>query len=330
MTKKISLITLGGTISSEPADNNTGGVVPVLGATLFAQEVARWLPEVEIVPLEFRLLPSPSLILEDILALHRAIVALPGDIEGVVVAQGTDTLEDTAFVLDLLGSAARVPVVVTGAMRDASAAGADGMANLVSAVIVAASAGAHQLGVTVQFADTLHPARWVRKRSTFQVDAFSSDPAGPIGYVSEGRLHITAVPPSRPHLADPGDAILPPVAVLGAGIGDELQLLSELTWQGYGGVIIEGMGGGHVAPGAMENIRTAAKSVPVVICSRTGAGPVLSDTYGYPGGDIDLARSGVLSAETLSATKARLLLTLLLVSDDGGLGIQETFRRYAR
>jgi L-asparaginase len=232
------------------------------------------MPGVEVVPVDFRLLPSPSLGVDDLLALNEHIVALPADIDGVVISQGTDTLEDTAFVLDVLGAAARVPVVVTGAMRDRSAPGADGMANLVAATRVAASDQARGRGVVVVFADAIHSARWVRKTTTFKVDAFASDPAGPLGHVAEDRVLFTAAAVPVPTLPAPPRGIVPPVATIAAGIDDELQLLIELQWHGYAGVVLDGMGGGHVHPDAVGNIRTTLASIPVVMASRTGAGPV--------------------------------------------------------
>ncbi|MCU1405775.1 MAG: L-asparaginase/GlutRNAGln amidotransferase subunit [Glaciihabitans sp.] len=291
--------------------------------------MGRWMPGIEVVPVDFRLLPSPSLGVDDLLALNEHIAQLGDDIAGIVVSQGTDTLEDTAFVLDVLGAANRFPVVVTGAMRDRSAAGADGMANLVAATQIAADPGSKGRGVLVLFADTIHAARWVRKNSTFRVDAFTSDPSGPVGYVAEGSAHFTVSASAGATLPAPRRGIVPPVASISAGIDDELQLLNELEWLGYTGVILEGMGGGHVAPDAMVNIRTALKVMPVVMASRTGAGPVLSASYGYPGGDIELAAAGVISAGTLSASKARLLLVLLTMADLRGISIAESFRRFA-
>lgn len=331
--RRVRLITLGGTISSEPAltpdvstavdpaadastaETTTGGVVPRSGAALFQQEIQHWLPGVEILPLELRMVPSASLTLPDLLALHEVIVGLGDDVDGVVVSQGTDTIEETAFVLDVLGAAERVPVVVTGAMRDRTTPGADGAANLVAAALVAASEDARGAGVLVQLADRTHAARWVTKRSTFRVDGFSSEPYGPVGAVVEGMVRLGAVPRPRPTLPVPRiapGAEVPRVAVVVAGLGDDLALLPHLAGAGYAGVVLAGAGGGHVAAAAVENVASAAADLPVVLCSRVGSGPSLARTYGYPGGEIDLARAGVVPGGGLSASKARMLLMLLL------------------
>ncbi|MBI9113545.1 asparaginase [Sanguibacter suaedae] len=327
-TRRISLITLGGTISSENAPTSEG-VVPVRGAEMFRREVQDRVPDVELVPHELRLLPSPSLSLDDVLAVHRHVTGLPDDVDGVVVSQGTDTIEETAFALDLLGTAARVPVVVTGAMRSRDVPGEDGPANLVSAIRVAAAPDASGAGVLVQFADLVHSARWVTKRSTFRVDAFSSDPLGPVGLVVEGAARLELRPRPRAALAAPPTAGAR-VAIVGAGGGDDLAVLPALADAGYDGVVLAGAGGGHVAATAVEHVERAVARMPVVLASRIGSGPVLEHTYGYAGGEIDLAARGVLPGGSLSAVKARVLLTLLLSSGLRGPDLREAWAAHSR
>lgn len=324
----IALITLGGTISSESTAAGPG-VVPVTGADLLRQEIQAWVPEVDLVAHEFRMLPSASIALADLLELTAFIAALPPDVDAVVVSQGTDTIEETAFVLDVLGAAAHRPVVVTGAMRNRGSAGPDGPANLVGAILVAASPDARGLGVLVQFADVVHAARWVRKASTFHIDAFSSDPFGPVGLVSEGRAHLELAPRSRPALTAPSHAPAR-VALVSAGVSDDLALLAGLTSSGYDGVVLAGVGGGHVAADAVAQVERTAAEMPVVLCSRIGTGPAPTATYGYPGGEIDLLSRGLIPGRMLSPVKARLLLTLLLGVGLAGDELREAFDRYAR
>ena len=324
----IALITLGGTISSESTAAGPG-VVPVTGADLLRQEIQAWVPEVDLVAHEFRLLPSASIALADLLELTAFIAALPPDVDAVVVSQGTDTIEETAFVLDVLGAAARRPGVVPGAMRHRASAGPAGPANLVAAVLVAASPDAPGLGVLVQFADVVHAARWVRKASTFHVDAFSSDPLGPVGLISEARAHLELSPRPRPVLAAPAHASAR-IALVSAGISDDLSLLSGLAGAGYDGVVLAGVGGGHVAADAVAQVERVAAELPVVLCSRIGIGPAPTATYGYPGGEIDLLGRGLIPARMLSPVKARLLLALLLGVGLAGDELREAFDRYAR
>ncbi|SDB89556.1 L-asparaginase [Sanguibacter gelidistatuariae] len=324
----IALITLGGTISSESTGAGLG-VVPVTGADLMCHEIQAWVPETNLIAHEFRLLPSASITLADLLELHAFVAALPGDVDAVVVSQGTDTIEETAFVLDVLGTAARIPVVVTGAMRNRASAGADGPANLVAAVLVAASPDARGMGVLVQFADVVHAARWVRKASTFHVDAFSSDPLGPVGLVSEGRAHVELVPRTRPVLAAPAHAGAR-IAHVSAGVSDDLALLPALAAAGYDGVVLAGVGGGHVAADAVRQVALAAAVLPIVLCSRIGSGPSPTATYGYPGGEIDLLARGLIPGRMLSPVKARLLLALLLGSGLRGDALRAAFDVHAR
>lgn len=336
---RIALVTLGGTISSEPLDGDTspgpdaggGAVVPVSGAATFVREVARYLPGITVVPVEMRMVPSPSLTVEDLRELAARITELVEDgdgVDGVVVAQGTDTIEETAYSLDLVGAADEVPVVVTGAMRDRTAPGPDGAANVVAAIRAAASAEARGKGVLVAFADRLHAARWVTKASTFRVDGFTSEPYGPVGIVAEGRVRLGAAPRPLPPFDVPDG---PParVAIVEAGLGDDLAILPALADAGYDGVVLAAMGAGHVPAAAVDAVALTASLMPVVLCSRTGAGPVFTHTYGYEGGEVDLLERGLLPGGSLSPTKARLLLMLLLASGLQGRELAHAFARHA-
>lgn len=321
---RIALVTLGGTISSERT--STPGVVPVSGASTLLPDVQRWLPDVDLVPVELRMTPSVSLTLDDVLALRDMIAALAAGeaevgapVDGVVVSQGTDTIEEVAFALDLLGTASAVPVVVTGALRDRSAPGGDGPANLVGSVLVAMSADARGAGVLVHLGDRTHAARWVSKASTFTTDAFSSEPFGPVAVVAEGRVTFGSRPGPLAGLVELArirglerveGRLDPQVAVVHAGIGDDLALLAGLDVAGYDALVLAAAGAGHVSAEAVATVAALADRMSVVLCSRTGSGPAFTRTYGYPGGEIDLLGSGVISGGWLSPAKARVLLTL--------------------
>ncbi|MGP7959220.1 asparaginase [Sanguibacter sp. A247] len=336
---RIALVTLGGTISSEPLDGDAspgpdaggGAVVPVSGASTFVREVERFLPGITVVPVEVRMVPSVSLTIGDLRELAARITELVEEgegVDGVVVAQGTDSIEETAYALDLVGAADEVPVVVTGAMRDRTAPGPDGAANVVAALRAAASPALRGKGVVVAFADRLHAARWVTKTSTFRVDAFTSEPYGPVGIVAEGRVRIGGVPRPLPPFEVPEG---PParVATVAAGLGDDLAVLPALADAGYDGVVLVAMGAGHVPAAAVDAVALTAQTMPVVLCSRTGAGPVFTRTYGYEGGEVDLLERGVLPGGNLTASKARLLLMLLLASGLQGQDLAQAFARHA-
>lgn len=263
---------------------------------------------------------SYNLSLADLLAVARQANRVASDgTAGVVVTQGTDTLEETAFLLSLLNEG-RAPFIVTGAMRNPTLPGADGAANLVAAVQVAATAR-RDLGTVVVFNDEIHDAWFVRKTHTSSTSTFSSAPgAGPLGWVVEDRIVLNHLPVPRPSIQLPADATLADVAVLTVSVGEDLRLLDQIPSCGYAGVVIEALGGGHLPERALERLQRASETLPVVIASRTGSGDLLRATYRSPGAEIDLRARNLLFAGQLDAPKARLLLAALLASDRADLG----------
>ena len=308
---RVSVLALGGTIAA----TGTGvGVTPALTAHQLVEQVPALTEVARIAADTFRQVPSPELTIVDLAALadeiRRRLAA--GD-AGVVITQGTNTIEETAFALDLLvdGDA---PLVVTGAMRNPTLPGADGPANLLAAVSAAASELTRGLGCVVVFADEIHAARFVRKAHTQSICPFRSAPAGPIGWLSEGRVRIGTRPVGRRHLALADLAEAPPVALLTFGAGDEGGLLSAVEPAGYRGLVIEATGGGHVPAASVAQLERLAARMPVVLASRTAAGEVLEHTYSFPGSEIDLLGRGLITAGAMTGAHARMLLRLLLAA----------------
>lgn len=320
---KVTLFTLGGTIASTAAADGLG-VTPRLDAEGLLATIPEVTQIAELSAIAFRTLPSPDLTLHDIIDLAAAIdqAAIEGA-EGAVVSQGTDTLEETAFALAHLLTT-RIPVAVTGAMRNPTQVSGDGPGNLLSAIRLVSSERAAQLGCTVVFNDEIHDPFFVRKAHTSSLSAFQSPRSGPIGWISEGTVELM----SRPRRALPivGITTPPPeVAWLSLGMGSDPRLLDSVAELGYSGVIIEGLGGGHVPAHWAESVGRLAESLPVVIASRTLAGATLRDTYGFVGGEIDLRARGVIPAGVLDAAKARILLMLLLAHDGNLEVVREAF-----
>jgi L-asparaginase len=312
---RVKVISLGGTIASLDTDPaGLLGALPRLGAF----ELVAALPGIgevaEVTACSRCGVASANLSVQDLLRLSASISAsYAAGFDGVVVTQGTDTLEETSFVLDLLHGRPE-PLVLTGAMRTADAPGADGPANLAAAIQVASAGLARGLGAVVVMADEIHAARWVAKRHTSGVAAFESPMTGPIGWVSEGKTRVAAIPVPMPRMSAPDPKTLAPVATVALGLGDDGRLLSALPELGYGGLVVEGLGGGHVPAATISTVSDLASKIPVVIASRTGSGELLCSTYGFSGSEVDLLSRGVVSAGALSAPKARLLLMLLLAA----------------
>jgi L-asparaginase len=307
---RIAIVTLGGTIASAAA--GAPGVTP----TVTGLELVAAVPELgsadEIELVAFRQLPSAELGIGDLIELAGVVRAqLDDGCVGAVVVQGTDTLEESAFALDLLVPNAE-PVVVTGAMRHPAAAGADGAANLLAAAAVARADSARDAGCLVVMNDEIHSARHVAKRHTQSPAAFRSSTVGPIGWLSEGTPRIALRPLGRATLAMPQHVADAPVALLAMAPGEDEPLLAAVPALGYRGLVLETLGGGHVPSASLGRVAAVTQDLPVVFASRTSAGDVLQSTYGFAGSEADLIACGAIAAGLLDGPKARVLLRLLI------------------
>jgi L-asparaginase len=255
-------------------------------------------------------LPGAHLSAADVLAIARAAREETGAGRGVVVTHGTDTIEETAILCDVL-HADRAPIVLTGAIRPSSALGADGPANLFDAVTAAGSAEGAGLGVLVVFAGELHAARAVRKVASTSPVAFGSPVTGPIGSVGEGRVRIAAEPARPAPLALPEhlDGRVPIVPTYHGDDGDGLRAALR---DGADAIVFVALGAGHVAPAVLGALREVAVAVPVAITVRPPRGALLHDTYGFAGAEGDLRASGGLPAASLSPQAARMILLAAL------------------
>jgi L-asparaginase len=252
-------------------------------------------------------LPGAHIGMEDALAIVHAALAETAAGRGVVITHGTDTLEETAMLCDAVHGRPE-PIVLTGAIRPASAPGADGPANLADAVAAAGAPQAAGLGVLVAFAGELHAARAVRKVSSISPAAFGSPAAGPLGTVAEGRVRIVARPlrPAAP-LPVP-DAIGAQVPIVPTWLGDDGAGLRAALRDGADAIVFVAFGAGHVAPPVLDALREAAAAVPVALTVRPERGVLLHETYGFAGAERDLRRSGALAAAGLSPQAARMVL----------------------
>ena len=315
--RRVRILGAGGTIAMA----GTGGDGTSATPALDAEQLVAAIPGLEgRDDLEARTVvnvPSAHLTLSDILMICREARDAARRGMGVVVTHGTDALEETAMLCDVLHDA-EAPIVFTGAIRPASAPGADGPANLLDAVSVAASPEAAGMGVLVVFGGEIHHARCVRKTDTTSLTAFSSPQTGPVGRVTEGHPTLWSRLPRNPPL-DPPD-LDRRVLVVPSGAGDDGTLARAALETEPDGVVIGTLGAGHLAPEVMQLWADAAERIPVVAYCRPERGVVLTGTYGYAGSERDLRETGIIPAGFLSPQAARMKLLACVAS---GLSIDE-------
>jgi L-asparaginase len=309
---KVAVFALGGTIASSA---ERGGAATV---GLSADDLLDTVPGVTAVAdvevFTVAMVPSGDLRLHHLFELRDQVAsAILSGTHGIVVTQGTDTLEETAYAFELLTSFDE-PEAFTAAMRSSDALSADGPANLMAAIRVAACREARARGVLVVLNDEIHSAIDVRKVHTASTAAFASPLVGPVGYLAEGRVRLLARPAGRVTIDIPRDADDARVALLTVGFDDDEAIVRAVPELGYDGLVLAALGGGHVPSWMVPAIERVAGQIPTILASRTGGGEMLRHSYGYAGSETDLLTRGLISAAGLGATKARILLRLLLVA----------------
>ncbi len=308
-TGTIAVFFTGGTIVMRAgADGLHPGVRPAdILEALRAGEGA----SVDILPVEWADLPSPHMTPELMFRLAGDVRRMleREDIAGVVVAHGTDVMEETAFMLDLLVPTEK-PVVVTGSMRAHDEAGYDGLRNLACAVRACLLPLPAWSGVVVLMSDKIFAAREVTKIHSMGVDAFGSPGAGPLGTCVAGGVQLFRLP--LPHTPLPAGRLETHVDLVALAPGMDGTLPACAVRAGAKGLVVEGFGAGNIPPAALEELgRITAAGVPVVITSRCIEGGVWP-VYGYAGGAGKLRDMGVILGGGLRAQKARILLMIAL------------------
>lgn len=319
----VTLIATGGTIAS------TRGADGRVTATLDGSDLLSGVPvEADVDVVDLRVAGSWNLTSElaaDV-ALHARRAAESGA-DGVVVTHGTDVLEETAWLAELLvRPVLDAPVVLTASMRHASEFSGDGPRNLLDAVRVAGDPGARGRGALVCVNGELHHARWVTKTHATALATFDSPGHGPVGEVGESSVRFLAPSPASPPRTE--RPLAGRVPILCSHWDADADLVDWYLSRGVDGLVVEGSGAGNVNRGLADGLLVALeRGVPVVVASRCRRGEA-TPTYGGDGGFATLHAAGAVSSRGLSAGKARLALQLALGNADGAAAV-ELFERLA-
>lgn len=323
--KKVAVIFNGGTISMK-VDPKIEAAVPTLSGNEILHMVTGIEEHAEIESFTFSSLPGPHMTPEIMMELSNKIKQLLDreDISGVVVTHGTDTLEETAYFLDLTINHEK-PVVVTGSMRNSSELGYDGPANLAASICTVISEEAKNKGVLVCLNDELHCASEVTKSHTMHLNTFQTPEFGPIGIIDSNKAIFYRDALKKQHIDT--KEIEPKVDLIKAVAGMDGKMIDFCVEQNCKGLVIEGMGRGNIPLKMAEAVeRAIKKGVAVVLVSRCFKGRVM-DSYGYPGGGKMLRNMGVIFGDDLPGQKARIKLILALGKTKNIKEVREIFEK---
>ncbi len=325
---KIAILATGGTIAGSANSNmaTTGYKAGVLTVDTLINAVPEITNIAEITGEQIANIDSSNMTDEIWLKLANKInELLKGDVDGIVITHGTDTMEETAYFLNLTVKSDK-PVVLVGAMRPATAISADGPKNLYNAVALAANKLSKNRGVMVAMNDRILPARGVVKTHSLNVNAFSSPDMGDLGYIVDGKIFFYNNV-AKPHTKDaPFDVSklkeLPKVDILYSYANDGSAVAAKALFEnGTKGLVIAGSGAGSIHTNQKETLKELAKKgLIVAVSSRVVAGMVSVEE--------DDAKLGFIDAQDLNPQKARVLLMLALTKTKDVGEIQSYFLKY--
>jgi L-asparaginase len=306
--RRVAAIFTGGTIAMTD-DPDAGGNVPTLGPEGILARTPGLDAIAAVVPIDRGRTPASHFTFPALFDLATAIEAAAADpsVDGVVVVQGTDTLEETSFLLDLVLSTAK-PVVLTGAMRSASEAGYDGPANLRDAVVAASSEALRGEGVLVVLAGAIHAADDVAKTHATSLTTFQSPNLGPLGRVEAGGVVLGRRRAGRRHVDTARAAER--VHLITATVAMDGELLDAAVSAGADGLVVAATGAGNTSLTLLESgERAMGRGIPIVLVTRCVGGRA-GTGYAFPGGGATWVRAGALLAGSLSGPKARIALAV--------------------
>ncbi|HDD0349231.1 TPA: asparaginase [Staphylococcus aureus] len=306
--KHLLVIHTGGTISMSQDQSNkvvTNDINPI---SLHQDVINQYAQIDELNPFN---VPSPHMTIQHVKQLKDIILEAVTNkyYDGFVITHGTDTLEETAFLLDLILGIEQ-PVVITGAMRSSNEIGSDGLYNYISAIRVASDEKARHKGVMVVFNDEIHTARNVTKTHTSNTNTFQSPNHGPLGVLTKDRVQFHHMPYRQQALENANEKLNVPLVKAYMGMPGDI--FSFYSREGIDGMVIEALGQGNIPPSALEGIQQLVSlNIPIVLVSRSFNG-IVSPTYAYDGGGYQLAQQGFIFSNGLNGPKARLKLLVAL------------------
>lgn len=288
--KHLLVIHTGGTISMSQDQSNkvvTNDINPI---SMHQDVINQYAQIDELNPFN---VPSPHMTIQHVKQLKDIILEAVTNkyYDGFVITHGTDTLEETAFLLDLILGIEQ-PVVITGAMRSSNEIGSDGLYNYISAIRVASDEKARHKGVMVVFNDEIHTARNVTKTHTSNTNTFQSPNHGPLGVLTKDRVQFHHMPYRQQALENVNEKLNVPLVK--AYMGMPSDIFSFYSREGIDGMVIEALGQGNIPPSALEGIQQLVSlNIPIVLVSRSFNG-IVSPTYAYDGGGYQLAQRGFI------------------------------------
>lgn len=312
--KNILVLHTGGTISMS---ENDYGAVDTNSSNPLMKQANLSGEDFHVTSKEFMNLPSPHMTPETMLTLQQEIKQEYEKFDGFVITHGTDTLEETAYFLDLTLNSSK-PIVVTGAMRSSNSIGSDGLHNLISAIRIAINNESRNRGVLVALNDQIHAARFVTKAHTTNVETFESPSVGPIGEV----LHDTIAYYFNPKPIAPIqiNQVVQQVYLLKAYAGMDADLFNHVAKKSGNGLVIEGTGAGNLPPTVLQALQKVIDhQIPVFLVARGYRGNA-EPVYTYEGGGEQLVKMGVNFVHGLNGQKARIKLLIGIsagLSNDG-------------
>jgi len=308
--KNILVVFTGGTFSMM-IDEKTGGAIPRFSGKELLGKIPEAKKLAKITCYDFGKYPGPHMTPELMFKLSRTIRKLISTkkFDGVIVTHGTDTLEETAYLLDLTIKT-EIPIIVIGSMKNSSEPDWDGPKNLIDAIHVCLNPNCKNIGVLVCLNGEINAASEVTKIYTEQIDSFRSLDFGALGFVENGKVILNRLPRKLESIN--AKKIITNIDLLTVYAGMDEKFFRYSAQSSVKGLVVEALGVGNVPPAAFEGIKYVVdKNIPVVLVSRCPAGETL-DIYGYPGAGKWLNKIGVIFADYLNGQKARIKLMLAL------------------